>query len=201
MYKGIFAIIGLFGVLSFSCGMAEEPLKATVSKIWTVDMARQEAFKNLVPQIDVSQFPAIDPNLIENLQIRSKGGGILGDRVITVFNSGIYSVDEKCSLLSNYYYSNGKILKIGISSGIAYSTENCSYSFPLKEYDYCMGLGCAEVALPQGSLMDISIRVSLHESFNFRPDGSLLTHWKGGNCYNVDGSSCGTRTSFENNSK
>lgn len=57
-------VICLFVQLASSAEM----LKDEIEKVWTVDSAREEAFKDLKPVWDLSWTPPIDPNLIENKQ-------------------------------------------------------------------------------------------------------------------------------------
>lgn len=166
-------------------GAQEKTYKTGAAKIWTVDSAREEAFREARPWLDVSQFPAIDPNLIENRMLRQKGGGRDGSRIITVFNNG----DSYCVTDGDgptfYYYASGILEFVQFSLG---------FDYPVKRYKYdaLTVPGCCR----KGQLTTVSIALGDRESFTFNPDGTLLNHWIGSNCYNPDGSSCGTRKTY-----
>lgn len=185
--KRAFTSVFLALLLSFQAGWSEQ-LQASVSKRWTVDMARQEAFREAKPFVDVSQYPSIDPNLMENLAVRNKGGGEVGERIITVYSGGKYSVTELGGKTAEgrYYLNNGKLYAIeffivgpDIIKGYQHSTEDIP--------GVCR----------RGQLVRISLsNTEGGGAFVFKTDGTLSAHWLGNNCYNVDGSSCGTRKTF-----
>jgi len=177
----------------FSSGLVlaqeTQPLRAGVAKTWTVDMAREEAFKNARPWVDVSQFPGIDPNLIENKMAVERGGGKEGNRVITVFDSGTYSVQSANDALRGYYYSaSGELEFVEFLS--VYDRYNI---YPFKTYRYI----ASDADSSRGLLVRIGIQVGPSDSFNFMPTGKLLSHWINSKCYSPDGSSCGTRMTFK----
>ena len=172
-------------------GQELQPLQAKIEKAWTVDSAREEAFREAEATIDPSPFPKIDPNLIENRQIVTKGGGKINGRVITVFSSGGYAVQSadayKYEINTSFFYAeNGSIEAVGIEKGIKY---------PKKTYKYTMTNDYFPTVRNSGDLVSVHISVKSDDTYTFSPAGKLLAHWICDKCYNLDGSSCGWRES------
>lgn len=182
--KWITALLLLVAIPAF----AQEPFMVQVQKTYSVDTARQEAFENLKPWVDLSGVQSIDPNLIENRRSVQAGGGEAGDRSITVFNSGFYTVSAICDLAGYTYTAAGQLFSVDYTSSPAYhSAGMCEATFPAKSYKHLY---------PSGQLARVSLYVSDHEAFMFLPDGTLDAHWVKNKCFNANGSSCGTRRSF-----
>lgn len=181
----ILSLLLSFPVVSFS----EESLQAGISKVWTVDSARKEAFSDLKPWIDTNSLDPIDPNLIENkVSIKLKQRITPSHNFLTLFDEGLYAVAGLCQYTASYYSNSGRLLGIEYSSSSPYSDDHCSPVHPSKSYKY---------EYPSGKLISINLIVSSNESYTFDVDGTLYNHWIGNKCYEVDGKSCGTRKSFE----
>jgi hypothetical protein len=195
MMRVFISLLTLFSLSSLS--FAQEPLRGSVSQSWTVDMAREEAFKNINLNIDPSLYPNIDPNLIENWRLRQNGGGKIQSRLLTSYNDGYYSVSELCDLRSFYYKPDGSVEKVDINSSASYTDESCPSTIPMKSYTYALGTyvvghGSTKV----GNLVSIVLHTDVNDAFIFNPDGTLSAHWKNNNCYKPDGSKCGFRQGF-----
>lgn len=181
MKKAILLIL----LLSLGCSWADEPLRATVEKTWTIDTAREEAFREAKPWVDVSMYPSIDPNLIENRIAVQRGGGSINGRTISVFPGGDYSVIEQDSVLMLYYDASGALFAVEFYDSTSYPSKSYQYS---ASWDY--------YHIKKGGLVITAVHLRSNDDFVFYPDGSLQSHWKGDRCYKPDGSSCGTRKSY-----
>lgn len=180
--------IFLFLVLSLGSSWSEQTLQAGVTKAWTVDTAREEAFKGALPSIDTSSFSRVDPNGLENHMAIFKKQRRIGKRSITVFGTGNYAVCELCSLQSYYYDRSGVLTAVGFSDVPGFNSPECPDKKPIsRQYKH---------EYPSGELIYISLSVARHESYQFNHDGSLSSHWVGSKCYELDGSSCGIRMSY-----
>jgi hypothetical protein len=160
---------------------AEKTLQASVSKTWTVEMARDEAFRQAKPIIDVSQYSSLDPNFLENQQAVKKGGGQSHGRTVTVFHQGnsiYYGVDGR------FYLENGALIAVQFTVGEGY---------PKKVYKHAASNIFETSGIQSGQLMTVGITIRPEESFLFDAKGRLLAHWKDKNCYKDDDSFCGTR--------
>lgn len=187
----LFLIFLFWGLSSLAQAQQLEPLQATVEKTWTVDSAREEAFRDLKEWVDTDQFPKIDPNLIENRIGINQGKGRVKDRIITVFDTGDYCIynltDDKLGDAKFLYYSkDGSLFAVELQTGSKY---------PKKGYKYTT-INEPALSRKKGQLVIVTLRVSDIDGYIFKPNGTLDSHWVGNNCYEVDGSSCGTRQSF-----
>lgn len=163
-------------LLSHTLTASAELIQGGVSKSWTIDSARQEAFNNAQMHRDLSQFPAMDPYYSNSQKARVEHREHIGNIYYTFFASGHYSVDPLDRPYSFYFEPDGRLLYV------EYDTVKRHY--PSKAYKY---------KYPSGELETTSLSVDFDESFIFNPDGTLLGHWKHQNCYLADGSNCGTR--------
>jgi len=175
-------------ILLVSVSWAEDVLHLRAEHTWTIDDAKNEAFQDVVYQINTSNIQTEDPNWVENKVIIARGGGKIGSRQITVFDRGMYAATEEDSSITYYYLSNGKTIKVDIKPP--------GNNYPKTERSYAIGSYFS--GYQDGQLMGVSVSISFTESFDFNPDGTLDTHWSGQNCYHADGSSCGTRQLLKN---
>ncbi len=152
-------------------------LRVTVSKVWTVESAKEEAFREAPLHVDLSGYPGSDPDFTKNAQIRLQGGGRIDSRLITVFEGGRYCVKNPQQTERRYYLETGALAAVQLLKGV-------------KAYKYAAN---AEHKEHFGELISVSIQVAESESFVFATNGTLLAHWIGTDCFRADGSSCGTR--------
>lgn len=191
-YKNIFLLIFC---LFLQIPLRAETLKCEIEKVWTVDSARKEAFKDLKPVLDLSWAPPIDPNLIENKQALNNRKKKVGNRVITQFGDGSYGIqilDEDNYDKEYYYSSSGELNAIDfrIFPTTIYSlqdflaSEQTDSIYPVKIYkhDY-----------PSGKIIIIALKVKKGEDYIFKPAGELQYHWVGNNCYDLNGNIAITR--------
>lgn len=166
-----------------------QSIKANVSKSksWSIDTARAEAFLEAPKVLDLSEYTAIDPHLIENKEARINKQDIRSERIFTKFDNGDYSVTRLCSKRSFYYRPNGQLVLVEDESVPSYYDSTCRGEFPKKSFKY---------TYPTGRLVGVSIDVNSFESFVFAPDGSLAFHWLGNRCYDGNGARCGNRKSY-----
>jgi hypothetical protein len=164
--------------LSLACfsnlGFAEEeqariPLQASVEKVWSVDAARQVAFKDAKMWVDLTRYPESDPNYKQHYVARLLKKERVGLEMITYFDRGFYSVSEEGSDRGFYYTGQGKLYAIDFDT---------SRELPIKSYKH---------AYPSGRLMDVTISVAPGEDFVFKPNGQLVAHWLGDRCYDANG--------------
>jgi hypothetical protein len=160
--------------------MAERvPLQAGIEKVWSVDMARDEAFKDAKPVVDLTGYPSSDPHYKQHLVARLLKKEKVGNRIITFFDMGFYSVSEMGSDRGFYYTPKGDLYAVDFDT---------SEDFPIKSYKH---------QYPSGRLMNISITVGPGEDFVFKPNGDLVAHWIGDNCYDAQGRVTMSRTASE----
>lgn len=183
----VIAVLVFFSVLlTFSLpALAEKTLQASVLKVWTVEMARDAAFRQAKPMIDVSHYPSMDPDFFENQQAVKKGGGQSHGHTVTVFNQGhsiYYGVDGK------FYLETGALIAVQFTVGEGY---------PKKVYKHAASNVFETAGIQSGQLMTVGITIRPDESFLFDAKGTLLAHWKDKNCYKDDGSFCGTRMTLK----
>ena len=177
-----------------------ETLKAGVEKIWTVDSARQEAFKDAKQWLDLSWAPSIDPDLIENKKAINNHQYKVKNRIITVFSDGGYvvQINDEDNYDKDYCYSlYGKLStidfeKCNINVDFKDLKSKKALLFPLKTYKH---------AYPSGKLIGVYISTSGHDSYGFLPSGELVLHWIGNTCYDVKGNIVGTRKEIKETDK
>ena len=138
---------------------------------YTVESARKEAFSGVKYKIPVSSFKKYmqDPNFEENKAAIAAGKADLGDRCISYFSDGTYSIIYSRNKYRVYTYSpNGKLEEISIRT---------SLNLPMKAYKYDIS----------GELVGVEFYVSKREIYIYDVNGNCVSYWDGSNCYNQDG--------------
>ena len=164
--KRIISILTIFLLLLFSSQNPEAKI-ITGEVEYNTEAAREEAFASPVNAADISTYRnrLIDSNNIENLNYLFKGITELKDRKIGKFSDGSYGIQYYDDPMYSWYYSsNGRLINF---------TKKDTEEYPCRITKY----------KPDGSVVNQGYRVSETESFIFTPDGKLLAHWKGENCY------------------
>lgn len=144
---------------------------------YTVSEARQLAFENVPPKIDISKYNEylIDQNRDENIKVMLKGKKKYKDRYFTLFSDKSYGIAYAKNINIAYYYNNK-----GMLTNIEYIIK--------KDYP------CIEVMYDiNGDLNTTSLTVSKNETFVFNLNKKLIAHWIGSNCYNENGELIDTR--------
>ncbi|MBR1460730.1 hypothetical protein IJ596_03745 [bacterium] len=118
---------------------------------------------------------AVDEYFDENISNILKGVTKLNDRTLAQFSDGSYGVNYYNDPKHVWYYDRGGTL---INAEVRTSTVP-----PYSTYKYD----------PDGSLVNMSMRVSDEETFIFSPQGQLLGHWLGENCYDENNNVVMTR--------
>lgn len=165
-----------------------ETLKCEIEKVWAIDSAREEAFKDLKPVLDLSWALPIDPNLIENKQAMNKHQDNVENRVITTFSNGGYGVtifDDDNYNKTYYYWSTGELIAVEFRRYPIYAKDVQDFldlyhqgkMLPWKEYKH---------SYPDGKIMNITLTAK-KESFIFEHSGALQFHWVGDTCYDAQG--------------
>ena len=138
---------------------------------FTVESARKEAFADVEYSLPKNIIDAnrIDPNFEDNKVLIKNGVKETGDRHITYFSDGGYSIVYKNNLYYEYDYDkNGKIIAIG---------KRTKLICPLKIYKFNAN----------NQLVEIRLQASLNESFIFNTKGKLLSHWIYDKEYDLNG--------------
>lgn len=172
-----------------------EVLKGGVEKVWTVGTARTETFKDLKPVLDLSWAPPTDPNFKEDIQAVNNHQGEIGNRLITNFSNGYYSVwvlDEDNYDKTYYYSISGELVAIeflffprNISDLQSFvEAEQNNQLYPTKRYKH---------AYPSGKIVRMVLTASEKDTYWFNPSGDLAYHWIGSNCYDANGRKTITR--------
>lgn len=134
---------------------------------YNAETAREEVFSTPVKTFSFNSIRKyfIDVNNVENLNYLYQGITELKDRKIGKFSDGSYGVQYYDDPMYSWYYSpNGRLINF---------TYKDSSDYPCKITKY----------KPDGSVTNQGYRVSENESYIFTPDGKLLAHWIGNNCY------------------
>ena len=162
-------------ILSLPIEIGAKTLKGEVK--YTVKQAREEAFSNVEYTLPQSIIKAnlTDPNYKENKKAIKLGATELKDRYITIFSDGEYGIIYKNNFYFEYYYSSkGKLISIGKRNRLIY---------PVITYIYNQ----------YNELTTVSLIVDETNTYNFRPDGKLESHWVNNNCYDINGNLVLTR--------
>lgn len=142
---------------------------------WTESAAGQEAFRDVQYNIDVSQYPASDPDFKENQQALKAGQEEVGNRFVTANAEPpiayvVSGLDQKGRQLSTMFYgSDGRLLAVRIFSQVDY---------PKTAFIYCVD-NCDEgegKTHKSGELMSVSFHPSEAEVFYFLPNGQCTGH-------------------------
>lgn len=140
---------------------------------WTEETARQEALRDIKYNIDVSQYPPIDPDFAENQQAIKKGQEYVKDRFITVHTEPpMYVVskinNKRIPQITMFYGMDGKLLVVRLFS---------SSDYPRASYIYRVG-DTENGKYQPGQLNSFEFHISLTDSYAFGPDGSFRGHYK-----------------------
>ena len=134
---------------------------------YNAEIAREEVFSKPVQKISFDKIRNrfYDSDNVENSNNLLKGITELKDRKLAKFSDGSYGVQYYDDPMYSWYCSSsGRLINF---------TKKDSESYPCKITKY----------KPDGSIANQGYRVSDRESFLFAPNGKLLAHWKGENCY------------------
>lgn len=184
-------ILVLFLAPSASFAMT---IKGGVEKVWTVALARKEAFKDARSWVDVSHYPAIDKNFNTNKDLidRKQFDGI--GRHIVLFSDGSYSVRYYNTIAEVYSYnSSGRLedIEFTLYPANIYTRQDLDnyqdmISYPLKTYKH---------SYPDGKIMAVILGVSNTEAFAFLPNRELIQHCIDDKCYDASNNLIYTRES------
>ena len=144
---------------------------------YNADIAREETFAKPVDKISYDKIynHFFDSNNIDNLNYLFKGITELNDRKLVKFSDGSYGIQYYDDPMYSWYYSsNGKLISFTLK-------DSASYPHRVTRYK------------PDGTVANTGLRVSERESFIFTPDGKLLAHWLGKNCYDENSNLIMTR--------
>ena len=139
--------------------------------VYTVESARKEAFDGVKYKIPVSSFKEHlrDRNFEENKAAIALGSKNLGDRYISFFSDGTYSIVYVKDRYRVYTYNkNGKLVELSVRSKLG---------FPMKAYKYNA----------KGYFDGVELYVTKQECFIFTANGELVSHWIGNDCYDING--------------
>ena len=134
---------------------------------YNADIARGEVFSKPIEKISFDRIRnrLYDSDNIENLNYLFQGITELKDRKLAKFSDGSYGIQYYDDPMYSWYYSSsGKLINF---------IQKDSVSYPCRITKY----------KPDGSVTNMGYRVSDKESFLFSPNGKLLAHWLGNNCY------------------
>lgn len=165
----------IFFALIFSISANSQIITGEVE--YNTDAAKVETFSKPIEKIRFDKIYShfFDSNNIENLNYLYKGITELKDRKLAKFSDGSYGIQYYDDPMFSWYYSqNGKLINF---------TQKDSSNYPHRITKY----------KPDGSISNTGYRVSENESFIFTPNGKLLAHWLGTNCYDENNNIIMTR--------
>lgn len=134
---------------------------------YNADIAREETFSKPTEKISFDKIRNhfYDSDNTENLNYLLKGITELKDRKLAKFSDGSYGIQYYDDPMYSWYYaSNGRLINF---------TQKDSADYPCRITKF----------KPDGSIANTGYRVSKEESYIFTPEGKLLAHWLGNNCY------------------
>ena len=163
--KKLFVIFLLFFMLPANAAVLTGEVE------YSVNDARVELQNNRPSSLDFlfTKNNFIDDNYAQNYSALLKGITKLKDRTLAIFSDGSYGIIYNNDPMHVWYYNKGgELINAEVKTGTKY---------PYKTYKYS----------PEGELVNMTLRVSLNETFIFSPIGKLIGHWVGQNCYDESG--------------
>ena len=190
LFIGIILVICVF----IPCLSFATTLKGGVEKVWTVESAKEEVFKDAKSYVALSNYPAIDPNFNENKELINKNQLNSKGRKITIYSNDWYGIVYDDMVTEEYHYNaEGKLLAVDFSI----PAKNIYTRDDLKKYpkESLYPAKCYKHIYPSGKIASISLIVKEGESYVFKPSGELLGHWIGTKCYDANNNLIMTRGS------
>jgi hypothetical protein len=161
--KGILTSLALMALLTVPA-FAQETLQGTI--IWDEESARREALKHIERQINPQFFKTKSQFFFDNMKTLEQNPDLkFGNKQVTFFTGGEYSVVYEGEKIVHYYTKEGKLFKVSV----------CSHPYG---DDWIYPRRCIEYGYPSGKFMTVSMDVSPEESYVFALDGTLIQHWK-----------------------
>ncbi|MEI8349475.1 MAG: hypothetical protein WCI77_04935 [Candidatus Omnitrophota bacterium] len=160
--RKIIGIISIALLCVFHFGCAQD---------WNEEKAKQEALRGIKYSIDISQYPAVDPDFDENQQAIKKGQQSIKDRFVTIDTQlPVYVVskmdNKKNQQITMFYGMDGRLLIVRLFS---------SPDYPRASYMYCVG-DTENGKYQPGQLRSFEFHVSLGHTYFFGADGSFQGH-------------------------
>lgn len=181
------AFLGLFLLPSCQAEPTEKTIKVKIEKTWTIDMAREEAFRDAPKSIDLKAVPQNDPNFLTNGL--HNGSWKNAQWQVTTFDGGVYTVAGLCAHETFAYSYEGVLALIDISDSPPYGHPvKCPQQFPIITKTYAADDNPEN---PKGNLLGVRITPRPGETFTFDNEQKLSAHHLGGQCYLPDGTLCG----------
>lgn len=141
------------------------------------ETAQQEMINSKPAKFDKNLIKTnlLDKNHNENITTLLQGNTELKDRTLALFSDGSYGIIYKNDKQNVWYYNNQGVL--------THNEIKTSLTYPYKTYKYSTN----------GTLVNMSLRISDTESYVFDNSGKLLAHWVGNYCYDSSGNIIMTR--------
>ncbi len=149
---------------------------------WTDETAKQQAFSQAKMHIDVSAYPAKDPDFDENQRALADNKQRVADRFVTSnprppIGYVVSKMDKNgMQAITMFYKKNGEMTSLRLFSNAAY---------PRSAYIYCTENECEGEGRKygRGDLLSAAFHVSDEEVYYFGADGKLNGHMHGENPY------------------
>ena len=145
---------------------------------WTEETARQEVFKDVKRNIDISKYPTNDPYYEEHQKALAEGTQDLGNRFISKnpeppVGYVVSELDRKRTPRVTFFYGDdGHLVSLRLFSKNRY--PRVAYIYCVNERDCQDG----DLKYKTGEIMSVSLHLSAREAFYFRPDGTCTGHVK-----------------------
>lgn len=163
-------IIFVFGVILFCVlPIYSQTLSGQVSENWTIEKARQEAFKHVPQNIDFTKYAPQNSFHYQVLEAKKNKISHISNCEIEFFDDDTYAIRENESLEGLYYDENGNLTGLHFENG---------HSYPKITYKYLY---------PDGYLIGVSISIRKGDNYVFSYDGEFVIHWVGDVGYGPDG--------------
>ena len=167
-------------LITFFCILLTLPANAYTIKgniTYTVEAAREKAFENVAPQIDISKYKEyfIDKNYAENMKAIAKNKFNIKNRKLTLFSDNKYAILYKnLSNIVFYYDKTGKLEFIDIQINEHYPKKYVTYDI-------------------NGNLDSIVFTIRPHNSYIFDLNKKLHAYWIDNKCFDENNKFIDTR--------
>lgn len=154
---------------------------------WTIEDAKKNIFNNVSYVKDVSAFPKIDPNFKRSKQTMKNGVQKIGNRYLTLYNNGYYSI----RIMTDDLYDKTFLYSV---NGVLYTVAYDIYPEEIYNAESLERAWNNNSALSYITYFYNTLNGNL-ESAGFKNkdtayvinlDGSLNNYWKDNTCYYSD---------------
>ncbi len=169
--------------LTFLCFPAlgqSKLFKASVSKTWTLEKAKEEAFKDAKYTMDLSHLAPVDPSYSAHMKAIEEGKTELNGVRVAFFSNNYYAIRFLKTNETFYYDDAGNLVAYGLPYKREFPCKSCKYGYP------------------ESTLSEVFFDVSKNESYIFDAETKDLNgHWIRDKAFDKNGQVIMTRKFVE----